>query len=55
MTQADALTRALVLAISAPTDEQSQRATALAIQLTAGLTAAQVEESKATALQEIRR
>jgi len=55
MTQTDALTRALVLAISAPTEEQSQRATALAIQLTAGLTAAQVEESKATALQEIRR
>lgn len=55
MTQTDALTRALVLAISAPTDEQSQRATALAIQLTAGLTAAQVEESKTTALQEIRR
>jgi len=55
MTQTDALTHALVLAISAPTGEQSQRATALAIQLTAGLTAAQVEQSKATALQEIRR
>jgi hypothetical protein len=55
MTQTDALTRALVLAINAPTDEQSQRATALAAQLAAGLTAAQVEQSKATALQEIRR
>lgn len=55
MNQHDALTAALVLAITAPTDEQSERATALAIELSAGLSKTQVEHSKTAALQEIRR
>jgi hypothetical protein len=52
MTQTQALTRALVLALCAPTDEQAERAAELAEQFAHGLTAATVDRCKADALAE---
>ena len=50
MTQLQALTQCLVLAITAPTDEQSERANELAQQIAQGLTQLQVEQCKLDAL-----
>ena len=50
MTQLQALTQCLVLAITAPTDEQSERANELAQQIAQGLTDLQVEQCKLDAL-----
>ena len=50
MTQIEALTQCLVLAITAPTDEQSERANELAQQIAQGLTELQVEQCKLDAL-----
>jgi hypothetical protein len=52
MTQTQALTRALVLALCAPTDEQADRAVELAEQIAHGLSAATVDRCKADALLE---
>ena len=53
MTQTEALTRALVLAICAPTDKKAQQAIELAQQIAHGLGAADVEQCKADALLEV--
>ena len=50
MTQLQALTQCLVLAITAPTDEQSEKANELAQQIAQGLTDLQVEQCKYDAL-----
>ena len=50
MTQSQALTQALILAIIAPTDEQSEKAKKLATDLSQGLTADQIEQCKDEAL-----
>jgi len=50
MTQIQALTQALVLAIIAPTDEQAEKAGHLAHDIAQGLTDLQVEQCKADAL-----
>ena len=50
MTQSQALTKCLVLAITAPTDEQSEKANELAQQIAQGLTDLQVEQCKYDAL-----
>jgi hypothetical protein len=52
MTQTQALTRALVLALCAPTDSKAQQAAKLAEQFAHGLSAATVEQCKAAALVE---
>lgn len=49
MSKNEALTQALVLAITAPSDQQMQKALNLASQLAAGLSLAQVEQCKAKA------
>ena len=49
MSKTEALTQALVLAITAPSDQQMQKALNLAGQLAAGLSLAQVEQCKAQA------
>lgn len=49
MSQTEALTRALVLAILAPTEDQATRAVALAEAIAQDLTAAQVKRAKAQA------
>lgn len=49
MSQTEALTRALVLAILAPTEGQATRAVALAESLAVGLTPVQVKRAKAQA------
>lgn len=53
MTQTEALTRALVLAICAPTDAKAQQAVQLAEQIAHGLSAAAVEQCKADSLVEV--
>ena len=50
--QAQALTRALVLAITAPTQEKSKRCVEIAAQFAQGLSDATVEQCKADALAE---
>ncbi len=50
MTQSQALTQALVLAITAPDDEKAQMAIELSEQLAMRLNAADVEKCKANAL-----
>ena len=52
MTQTQALTRALVLALCAPTDAKAQQAVQLAQQFAHGLSAAVVNQCKANALAE---
>lgn len=50
MTQSQALTQALVLAIIAPDDDKAAQASTLAGQIAQGLTRAQVNKCKAQAL-----
>ena len=50
MTQTQALTQALVLAITAPDDQKAQMAIDLSIELAMRLNAAEVEKCKANAL-----
>jgi len=50
MTEAEALTQALVLAIVAPDDEKSKKAIKLAKEISVGLSAATIEKCKAEAL-----
>lgn len=50
MTQIQALTHCLVLAITAPTDEKAQMASDLAEQIAHGLTKKQVNQCKKQAL-----
>ena len=52
MTQTQALTRALVLALCAPTDAKAQQAVELAQQFAHGLSAVVVNQCKADALAE---
>lgn len=49
MTQTEALTQALVLAITAPSDQKMRKALALAGQIAQGLSIDQVEQCKAQA------
>jgi hypothetical protein len=49
MSKNEALTQALVLAITAPSEQQMKKALNLAGQLAAGLSLAQVEQCKAKA------
>jgi hypothetical protein len=51
MTQLQALTQCLVLAITAPDDHKAQQASELAEQLARGLSVDQVEDCKAQALE----
>ena len=51
MTQLQALTQCLVLAITAPDDHKAQRASNLAEQIAQGLSVDQVEDCKAQALE----
>ena len=51
MTQIDALTQCLVLAITAPTDENANQASQLAEQIAQGLTKKQVNQCKKKALE----
>ena len=55
MTQIQALTQCLVLAITAPDDQKAQKASDLAEQLAHGLTFDQVEQCKANALDSLER
>lgn len=50
MTQIQALTQCLVLALTAPDDQKAEKASNLAEQLAYGLTVDQVEQCKADAL-----
>lgn len=50
MTQIEAFTQALVLAIVAPSDEQSQKAISLAIELSSGLPTEIINQCKDNAL-----
>ena len=50
MTQIEALTQCLVLALTAPDDEKAQKASELAEKIAFGLSVAQVEKCKAKAL-----
>jgi len=50
MTQTQALTKALILALIAPSDEKANQATELAESIAQGLDFAQVEQCKADAL-----
>jgi predicted glycosyltransferase len=50
MTQVEALTAALLLAIAAPTSEQSNRSLDLAEELVDGLTPQQIEDCKYAAI-----
>ena len=50
MTQIDALTQCLILALTAPNDQKAQKAAELAEQIAQGLTVDQVEQCKADAL-----
>ena len=50
MTQSQALTKALILALIAPSDEKATQATDLAESIAQGLDSAQVEQCKAQAL-----
>jgi hypothetical protein len=51
MTQIDALTQCLILAITAPTDEKANQASQLAEQIAQGLTKKQVNQCKKKALE----
>lgn len=51
MSKTQALTQALVLAITAPSDQKMRKALALAGQIAQGLSLAQVEQCKAQAAQ----
>jgi hypothetical protein len=51
MTQIEALTQALFLAITAPTDKKAQMASDLAEQIAQGLTQKQVNQCKKKALE----
>ena len=51
MTQIEALTQCLVLALVAPNDQKAQKASDLAEQIAQGLTVDQVEDCKAQALE----
>jgi hypothetical protein len=53
MTQSQALTQALVLAIIAPDDDKASKASTLAMQIAQGLTQTQVNRCKAQALKMI--
>jgi hypothetical protein len=53
MTQSQALTQALVLAIIAPSDDKAAQAASLAEQIAQGLTITQVNRCKAQALKMI--
>ena len=55
MTQIEALTQCLVLAITAPDDQKAQKASDLADQLAHGLTFDQVEQCKENALDSLER
>ena len=55
MTQIEALTQCLVLAITAPDDQKAQKASDLAEQIAHGLTFDQVEQCKANALDSLER
>jgi len=50
MTQIEALTQCLVLALTAPNDQKAQQAAELAEQIAQGLTVDQVEQCKIVAL-----
>jgi len=50
MTQIEALTQCLVLALTAPNDQKAQQASELAEQIAFGLTDEQVEQCKLNAL-----
>lgn len=50
MTQTQALTKALILAITAPDDDRATQAATLAESIAQGLDSAQVEQCKANAL-----
>jgi len=50
MTQIEALTQCLVLALTAPNDQKAQKASDLAEQIAQGLTVDQVEQCKIDAL-----
>jgi hypothetical protein len=50
MSQIEALTQCLVLALTAPNDQKAQQASDLAEQIARGLTVDQVEQCKADAL-----
>lgn len=54
MTQNQALTQALILAITAPSDEQSKRAVQLAIDLSKGLPVEIINQCKDNALSIVR-
>lgn len=54
MTQNQAFTEALILAIIAPSDEQSKRAVQLAIDLSKGLPAEIITQCKENALSKVR-
>ncbi len=54
MTQTQAFTEALILAIIAPSDEQSKRAVQLAIDLSKGLSAEIITQCKENALSKVR-
>jgi hypothetical protein len=54
MTQIEAFTQALVLAIVAPSDEQSKKAISLAIDLSSGLPAEIINQCKDNALSIVR-
>lgn len=54
MTQTQAFTEALILAIVAPSDEQSKRAVQLAIDLSKGLSAEIITQCKENALSKVR-
>jgi hypothetical protein len=50
MTQSQALTKALILALTAPDDQKAEQASNLAEQIAFGLTVDQVEQCKVDAL-----
>ena len=50
MTQIEALTQCLVLALTAPNDQKAQKASDLAEQIAQGLTVEHVEQCKVAAL-----
>lgn len=54
MTQTQAFTEAMILAILAPSDEQSKKAISLAIDLSHGLSPETVKECKENALKAVR-
>ena len=54
MTQTQAFTEALILAIIAPSDEQSKQAVHLAIDLSKGLSAEIINQCKENALSKVR-